>query len=248
MPGNRLDTELVARGLVDTRSKAQRLIRAGAVTVDGATAVKPSETVSAGAVIGVDKGDDYVSRGAYKLIGALDAFGPQGLPVPAGRLCLDIGASTGGFTDVLLRRGAERVIALDVGHGQLDPRIASDPRVTEMSGTNIRDVTPADLPYAPDYIVSDVSFISLTYLMDPIVALAAPGAQIVLLVKPQFEVGRAGLGKGGIVESDALRAKALEHVVSSAREHGLAVHAHADSPIAGTHGNREYLLWLSRRA
>lgn len=245
MPGNRLDTELVARGLVDTRSKAQRLIRAGAVTVDGATAAKPSEAVPAGAAIAVDKGDDYVSRGAYKLIGALDAFGPQGLPSPAGRMCLDIGASTGGFTDVLLRRGAERVIALDVGHGQLDPRIAGDPRVTEMSGTNIRDVTPADLPYAPDYIVSDVSFISLTYLMDPIAALGAPGAQIVLLVKPQFEVGRAGLGKGGIVESDALRLKALDTVVASARGHGLTVHAHADSPIAGTHGNREYLLWLS---
>ncbi|KAB8295546.1 TlyA family RNA methyltransferase [Bifidobacterium avesanii] len=238
--------ELVGRGLVDTRSKAQRLIRSGAVTVDGVPATKPSVSVSAASRIGVDKGDDYVSRGAYKLLGALDAFGPQGLPGPEGRRCLDIGASTGGFTDVLLRHGAERVIALDVGHGQLDPRIAGDPRVIEMSGANIRDVAPEDLPYAPDYIVSDVSFISLTYVMGPMARLAAPDAQIVLLVKPQFEVGREGLGKGGIVESGELRERALDKVTASACDHGFAVHAHADSPIAGTHGNREYLLWLSR--
>ena len=242
---NRLDVELVERGLVDTRSKAQRLVKSGAVLVDGDPVAKPSAVVDATADISVDKGDDYVSRGAYKLLGALDAFESQGLHDPRGRRCLDIGASTGGFTDVLLRGGAEQVIALDVGHGQLDPRIARDPRVIEMSGVNIRDVTPSDLPFAPDYIVSDVSFISLTYVMPSIAQLAAPDAQIVLLVKPQFEVGRGNLGKGGIVESEALREGALNKVADCAREQGLAVHAHAPSPIAGIHGNHEYLLWLT---
>ncbi|NMM99868.1 cell division protein FtsJ [Bifidobacterium sp. DSM 109958] len=244
--GDRLDARLVAQGLVDTRTKAQRLIREGRVLVDGTPVTKPSATPAPDAVLGVDKGDDYVSRGAYKLVGALDAFGPLGLPDPRGRRCLDIGASTGGFTDVLLRRGAGHVVALDVGHDQLDARIRRDPRVTDMSGVNIRDVEPDDLPYAPDYVVSDVSFISLTYVMAPIARLAAPGAQIVLLVKPQFEVGRAKLGRHGIVERESYRLEALDAVVASARDHGLTVRAHAPSPITGTHGNVEYLLWLTR--
>ena len=246
MSGERLDARLVALGLVDTRTKAQRLIRAGAVTVDGEAVTKPSATPGPDAAISVDKGDDYVSRGAYKLLGALEAFGPLGLPTPGGRLCLDIGASTGGFTDVLLRGGAARVVALDVGHGQLDARIRRDPRGTEMSGVNIRDVEATDLPYAPDYVVSDVSFISLTYVLGPIARLAAPGAEIVLLVKPQFEVGRAGLDRHGIVESEALRREALDTVIACATELGLHVRAHAPSPITGTHGNVEYLLWLTR--
>lgn len=191
MPLDRLDMMLVASGLVESRSKAQRLIKAGHVRVDGEAITKPSFMVKAGhCELAVDKGDDYVSRGAYKLLGAFKAFADDGLTGPQSLECLDIGASTGGFTDVLLRGGAARVVALDVGHGQLDPRIAGDSRVIEMSGVNIREVTADDLPYRPAMIVSDVSFISLTYVIPVIARIAAPGAQVVLLVKPQFEVGR----------------------------------------------------------
>lgn len=163
----RLDAALVARGLVATRSKAARLVKAGRVSVDGRTVARPAATVGPEARLAADLSDDYVSRGALKLVGAYQAFAPHGLPAPEGMDCLDIGASTGGFTEVLLRRGARRVIALDVGHGQLDPRIAGDPRVIEMSGTNIRDVAPGDLPYAPQVVVSDVSFISLSHVIPP---------------------------------------------------------------------------------
>ncbi|PWG65334.1 TlyA family RNA methyltransferase [Bifidobacterium callitrichidarum] len=243
-PLDRLDMMLVASGLVESRAKAQRLIKAGHVRVDGETVTKPSFMVKAGhSELAVDKGDDYVSRGAYKLLGAFSAFADDGLLGPEGLECLDIGASTGGFTDVLLRRGAAKVIALDVGHGQLDPRIAGDDRVIEMSGVNIREVEADDLPYRPQMIVSDVSFISLTYVIPVIARIAAPGAQIVLLVKPQFEVGREGLGKNGIVEDETLRRQALDTVVACAERHGLTVAATADSPITGTHGNAEYLLY-----
>lgn len=244
MPLDRLDMMLVASGLVESRAKAQRLIKAGHVRVDGATVTKPSFMVKAGhSELAVDKGDDYVSRGAYKLKGAFEAFADAGLTGPQGLECLDIGASTGGFTDVLLREGAAKVIALDVGHGQLDPRIAGDPRVIEMSGVNIREVEPDDLPFRPRMIVSDVSFISLTYVIPVIARIAAPGADVVLLVKPQFEVGREGLGKNGIVEDASLRQRALDDVTDCARRCGLDVVATADSPIAGTHGNVEYLLY-----
>ena len=163
-------------------------------------------------------------EGAYRLSGAFETFAGNGLTGPEGLECLDIGASTGGFTDVLLRRGAAKVVALDVGHGQLDPRIANDEHVIEMSGVNIRrEVEADDLPYRPAMIVSDVSFISLTYVIPVIARIAAPGAQIVLLVKPQFEVGRAGLGKNGIVEDPALRERALHDVVACAEQHGLDV-------------------------
>ncbi|NEG55747.1 TlyA family RNA methyltransferase [Bifidobacterium sp. SMA15] len=242
---DRLDLWLVAGGVVDSRSKAQRLIKGGHVTVNGRTVTKPAYAIgdATHTRIVVDKGDDYVSRGAYKLVGAFERFAEDGLPEPEGLDCLDIGASTGGFTQVLLRRGAGRVIALDVGHGQLDPRVADDPRVIEMSGVNIRDVTADDLPYRPGMIVSDVSFISLTYVIPVIAGLAAPGAHIVLLVKPQFEVGRAGLDRHGVVVSEALRAKALDDVVACAGDHGLRVVATAPSPIEGTHGNAEWLLY-----
>ncbi|RHJ26834.1 TlyA family RNA methyltransferase [Bifidobacterium longum] len=245
---DRLDMMLVASGLVESRAKAQRLIKAGHVRVDGETITKPSFMVKAGhSELAVDKGDDYVSRGAYKLLGAFETFAGNGLTGPEGLECLDIGASTGGFTDVLLRGGAAKVVALDVGHGQLDPRIANDEHVIEMSGVNIREVEADDLPYRPAMIVSDVSFISLTYVIPVIARIAAPGAQIVLLVKPQFEVGRAGLGKNGIVEDPALRERALHDVVACAEQHGLDVVATADSPIIGTHGNEEYLLYAVLR-
>lgn len=156
---------------------------------------------------------------------------------------MDIGASTGGFCDVLLRNDAAQVIALDVGHGQLDQKIAHDDRIIEMSGVNIRDVYAEDLPYCPEMIVSDVSFISLTYVIPVIARIAAPQAQIVLLVKPQFEVGKGNLGKNGIVESQELREQALSSVVACAERNGLDVRATTVSPIEGTHGNIEYLLY-----
>ena len=221
----RLDVLIVGLGLVPSRSKAQRLIRDGHVLVDGVAVTKPAANVATASSITVDKGDDYVSRGAYKLIGAFDEFSGRGLPSPRGLRCLDIGASTGGFCDVLLRRGAAQVIALDVGHGQLDSRIARDPRIIEMSGVNIRDVTAANLPYRPDMIVSDVSFISLTYVI-PVIARIA-----------------GNLGKGGIVEDRHLRDQALETVVDCANQHGLTVAGTAPSPIEGTHGNTEFLLF-----
>lgn len=242
----RLDSALVERGLVSTRSKASRLIKAGKVTVDGRVVGKPSAVVEPGTALAVDKGDDYVSRGAIKLVGAFEAFADRGLKDPTGKDCLDIGASTGGFTEVLLRRGARHVVALDVGHGQLAPRIAADPRVTDMSGANIRDITSDDLPYRPECIVSDVSFISLTYVLPVVADIAAPGADIVLLVKPQFEVGKGNLGKNGVVEREDLRRWALDHVLACARANGLAVRSTAPSPIVGTHGNKEYLLYASR--
>lgn len=239
----RLDVALVERGVVDSRSKARRLIDDGKVKVNGVAAVKPSVKVSDNDEIDADLGDDYVSRGAYKLVGAFERFASAGLVSARGLDCLDIGASTGGFCDVLLRRGAAHVIALDVGHGQLDPRIAHDGRIIEMSGVNIRDVEANDLPYRPSMIVSDVSFISLTYVIPVIARVAAPGAQIVLLVKPQFEVGKGNLGKNGIVESEALREQALDTVVACAKANGLDVRATTVSPIEGTHGNIEYLLY-----
>ena len=191
----RLDVALLERGLTDSRSKAQRLIADGKVSVNGVTVTKASAKVGGDDVIAADRGDGYVSRGAYKLVGAFERFADVGLRSAQGLRCLDIGASTGGFCDVLLRNDAAQVIALDVGHGQLDPKIAHDDRIIEMSGVNIRDVYAEDLPYRPEMIVSDVSFISLTYVIPVIARIAAPQAQIVLLVKPQFEVGKGNLGK-----------------------------------------------------
>ena len=239
----RLDVALLERGLTDSRSKAQRLIADGKVSVNGVTVTKASAKVGGDDVIAADRGDGYVSRGAYKLVGAFERFADVGLRSVQGLRCLDIGASTGGFCDVLLRRGAAHVIALDVGHGQLDPRIAGNERIIEMSGVNIRDVEADDLPYRPSMIVSDVSFISLTYVIPVIARIAAPGAHVVLLVKPQFEVGKGNLGKNGIVESETLRKQALDTVTACAKANGLDVRATAVSPIEGTHGNIEYLLY-----
>ena len=242
---DRLDRILPAQGLTDSRARAQALIRQGRVTVNDHLASKPAQSVQPGDVILLDPGDDYASRGALKLEGALTTFAAQGMPDPRDRLCLDIGASTGGFTDVLLRHGARRVIALDVGHGQLLERIAADPRVVDMSGVNIREVQPGDLPYSAEYVVSDVSFISLTYVIPVLPGLLAPDANCLLLVKPQFEVGRSLLGHHGIVTDEDCRQEALERVLACAREHGFAVRATMPSPITGAHGNVEYLLWLS---
>lgn len=243
----RLDKAIQDLGLSDSRSRAQWLILEGSVRLSGVVCTKPSAKVKAGDVVQVDKGPDYASRGAYKLAGAFGAFEPMGLPSPEGRLCLDIGASTGGFTDLLLRKGASRVIALDVGEDQLLDRIAQDPRVIGMSGVNIRDVVPEDLPYRPDYVVSDVSFISLTYVIPVIPALVAPGTQCILLIKPQFEVGRTLLGHHGVVTEEDRRVQAVERVTRCALESGFEVKGQVPSPITGAHGNVEYLLWLSKR-
>ncbi|KFF30816.1 FtsJ-like methyltransferase domain [Bifidobacterium bombi DSM 19703] len=241
----RLDVALVRKGLASSRSKAQRLIREGRVLIGSLPVDKPSALVDERARLRLVEGEDYVSRGAYKLLGAFERFARLGLGSPEGRECLDIGASTGGFTDVLLRMGARRVVALDVGHGQLDPVIARDPRVVQMSGVNIRDVTVSDLPCPPELVVSDVSFISLTYVIPIIASVVAPHADVVLLVKPQFEVGRGNLGSGGIVENPELRMQALRKVCDCASAHGLRVVSTCDSPITGAHGNREYLLYAS---
>ena len=237
----RLDVLLVKKGLAPSREKAKAVIMAGSVYVDGQKEDKAGTgfDVSKIKLEVRDHTMKYVSRGGLKLEKAMQVF-----PLtPEGKVCMDIGASTGGFCDVLLRNDAAQVIALDVGHGQLDPKIAHDDRIIEMSGVNIRDVYAEDLPYRPEMIVSDVSFISLTYVIPVIARIAAPQAQIVLLVKPQFEVGKGNLGKNGIVESQELREQALSSVVACAERNGLDVRATTVSPIEGTHGNIEYLLY-----
>lgn len=246
-PLTRVDRRLFDLGLVESRSKAQTLIRHGHITINGRPVRRASTLVGVDDDLHVVSSDDYVSRGAYKLVGAFDAFRGQGLSAPEGLLCLDIGASTGGFCDVLLRRGAHRVIALDVGHGQLSARIAHDPRIIEMSGVNIREVTATMLPFEPQMVVSDLSFISLTYVIPVIERIAADNAAVVLLVKPQFEVGKGHLGKHGVVADPKLREEALQTVITCCRRHGLDVRGSAPSPITGNAGNVEYLLYATRR-
>ncbi|SEJ70150.1 TlyA family RNA methyltransferase [Demequina mangrovi] len=240
----RLDRALVARGLVTSRTRAQELIAAGAVEVDGVAVVKASLDVADDARVEVTADDGYVSRAAHKLIGALDAC-PE-LDVD-GRTCLDVGASTGGFTQVLLERGAALVHAIDVGHGQLAPRIADDARVIAREGLNARELVAADLTGPPpDLVVADVSFISLTLLLTPIVGVLADDADLLLMVKPQFEVGKDRLGRGGVVTDPGDRARAVMSVASAMMSAGLAVHRIARSTLPGPHGNVEFFVWASR--
>jgi 23S rRNA (cytidine1920-2'-O)/16S rRNA (cytidine1409-2'-O)-methyltransferase len=235
----RLDIEMARRGLAESRETARRLIMAGRVRVDSRPADKPDLQVNAESNITVVGSDpEYASRGAYKLIAALDAFAIE----VAGRRALDVGASTGGFTDVLLKRGAAHVIALDVGYGQIAERLRTDPRVTVRDRTNVRLVEPRTLPYLPDLVTIDTSFISLRIVIPAVLALVAAKAEIIALVKPQFEVGKGKVGKGGIVRDDALRRTALEGVLSFARRAGLEIVGSIDSPIAGARGNREFLV------
>jgi 23S rRNA (cytidine1920-2'-O)/16S rRNA (cytidine1409-2'-O)-methyltransferase len=187
-------------------------------------------------------GPRWVGRAAHKLVAALDTWAADGLTVE-GRRCVDVGASTGGFTQVLLARGAARVVAVDVGHGQLVPEVADDPRVDERSGTTVRGLTAADLGGAADLVVADLSFISLSLVMGDLAGLLGTDADLVLLVKPQFEVGRGRLNGQGVVTDPRDRTRALEQVVAAVREHGLHVHGIRTSPISGTSGNTEYLLW-----
>lgn len=234
----RLDLEMTRRGLATSREGAQRLIMAGRVRLNSRPVAKPDIRVDQDSQISVIATDrDYASRGGHKLAAALDQF-----PIAVeGRDALDVGASTGGFTDVLLKRGAARVIALDVGYGQLAETLRRDPRVTVMDRTNIRLVAPGDLPYQPDLVVIDTSFISLKLVLPAVIAVAATPAEIVALIKPQFEVGKGKVGKGGIVREDSLRLQALTEVIAFARSIGLESLGTSESPITGATGNREYL-------
>jgi 23S rRNA (cytidine1920-2'-O)/16S rRNA (cytidine1409-2'-O)-methyltransferase len=236
----RLDIALVLRGLAPTRSRARDLIQRGLVTVDGAPVVKPAALVRETAGIEVSGSEsDLVSRGAVKLRAALETFGFS----PAGRIALDVGASTGGFTQTLLARGATKVYAVDVGHGQLHPSLTSDPRVISHEGTDARSLTSALISEPVTAIVADVSFISLEKALPQALSLASPGAWLVTLVKPQFEVGRAHIGKGGIVRDEAAQRAAVERIAHWLAEGGRwRVRAPIPSPIAGGSGNTEFLL------
>lgn len=238
----RLDELLVSRGLSASRSRARDQILRGCVFLGGAAETKPARKVAPDAAVEVrDPAGGYVSRSALKLIAGLDVSGFD----VAGCHALDVGASTGGFTQVLLERGAARSVALDVGIDQLADILRNDPRVIVMEGVNARDLEADDLPYAPDLIVSDVSFISLRLVLPPVLKLAASGARGVFLFKPQFEVGRDGLGKGGIVRGDADVEGALAAVLDVIRDAGWQIDAVCDAPIAGGDGNRERLIAAS---
>ncbi|MFF3564102.1 TlyA family RNA methyltransferase [Streptomyces sp. NPDC002574] len=247
MARRRLDAELVRRNLARSREHAGQLIAAGRVTVGGTTATKSATQVetSAAVVVAEDGSDpDYVSRGGHKLAGALAAFVPLGLAVE-GRRALDAGASTGGFTDVLLRNGAAHVVAVDVGYGQLAWSLQSDERVTVKDRTNVRELTLEQIDGRPaDIVVGDLSFIPLGLVLPALVRCSAPDADLVLMVKPQFEVGRERLGSGGVVRSSQLRAEAVRQVAGQAAGLGLGVLGVTASPLPGPSGNVEYFLWL----
>ncbi len=240
----RLDQALVDRGLAPTRSQARDLVKRGCVRVSGQPAGKPGQVVAMSDSIEVEPGaQPYVSRGGLKLSAALDAFGFDA----AGCVALDVGASTGGFTHVLLERGARRVFAVDVGHGQLHGAIAADPRVTSLEGVDARSLDRGVIDEAPGAIVADVSFVSLTKALEAAIGLAAPRAWLVALIKPQFEVGREAIGKGGIVRDDAARDAAIENVRDwLSQRPGWRVVGLLPSPIAGGSGNLEMLIGACR--
>lgn len=232
----RLDALMVERGLAESRTQAQALVLAGLVRGHA----KPGEQVAEDAELELEGRPPYVSRGGAKLAHALDAFALD----PAGLDCLDVGASTGGFTDVLLQRGAARVVALDVGHGQLHERLRRDARVTALERTNARSLL--ELPFAPQVVVCDVSFISIRLALPPALALAAPGWRAAVLVKPQFEAGRGEVGKGGVVRDDAVRARVVRDVAVAALGWGASTLGAVDSGLPGPKGNRELFLHLAQ--
>jgi 23S rRNA (cytidine1920-2'-O)/16S rRNA (cytidine1409-2'-O)-methyltransferase len=233
----RLDVLLVERGLAESRAQAQALVLAGRVPGYD----KPGTQVDDAAALEVERPPPYVSRGGEKLAPALDAFGVD----PSGRDCLDVGASTGGFTDVLLQRGAARVIALDVGYGQLHERVRRDERVTVLERTNARGLR--ELPFAPQLIVADVSFISLKLVLPPVLELAGPQWEAVVLVKPQFEAGRSEVGKGGVVRDVAVRRRVVREIVDAALGWEAETVGVVNSPLPGPKGNREVFLHLVHR-
>jgi len=234
----RIDQLLCDRGLAESRQKAQALLLAGAVKVSGQRVDKPGAQVDAGAAIEVEAGLPYVSRGGVKLAGALDYFKID----VSGQVCLDVGSSTGGFTDCLLQRGALRVHAVDTGHGQLHWKLRNDPRVVRHEGINARYLKPADLGEAVEMVVCDVSFISVTLILPVLPPLLTPMARAVVLIKPQFEVGREQVGRGGIVRDPALHAGVCDKVGAAARTLGWETEI-MESPILGAEGNKEFLLY-----
>jgi 23S rRNA (cytidine1920-2'-O)/16S rRNA (cytidine1409-2'-O)-methyltransferase len=245
MARRRLGAELVRRRLARSRDHARELIEAGAVKVKGAVATKPATQVEeADPIVVGDVDDGYVSRGAHKLIGALDAFSEV---MVVARDCLDAGASTGGFTQVLLERGAARVLAVDVGYGQLAWPVRTDPRVSVLERTNVRSLTVGDVAFRPSLVVADLSFIPLELVLPALAGVATEDADWVLMVKPQFEVGRAAVGDG-VVRDPVLRRSAVRGVADAARALGLEVRDVAASPLPGPSGNVEYFLWLARGA
>jgi 23S rRNA (cytidine1920-2'-O)/16S rRNA (cytidine1409-2'-O)-methyltransferase len=260
----RLDAELVRRGLARSRDQAADLIAAGRVAVAGQQAAKPATQVAVDAPITVEQasdGPDYVSRGGHKLAGALETFSSMGAEsaagqahrsgthglVVAGKRCLDAGASTGGFTDVLLRAGAAHVLAVDVGYGQLAWSLQTDERVTVLDRVNVRNLSPGQVAPPPELVVADLSFISLTMVLPALAACAADGADFLLMVKPQFEVGKDKAGSG-VVRDPELRAAAVASVARAAAGLGLGVAGITASPLPGPSGNVEYFLWLRRGA
>jgi 23S rRNA (cytidine1920-2'-O)/16S rRNA (cytidine1409-2'-O)-methyltransferase len=236
----RLDQLLVERGLFASREQARRAIMAGEVEVAGRRADKPSTAVDLLADLGVRAREPFVSRAGRKLAAALDHFGVD----PRGRVCLDAGASTGGFTDCLLQRGAARVYALDVGYGQLDARLRADPRVVVMERTNVRHLRPGDLPELCSLATADLSFISLAKVLPALVAQVAEDGRLLVLVKPQFEAGRGQVGKGGIVRDEARRRRVIAAALDGFAGLGLEVLGTFDSPLAGAGGNRETFALL----
>ena len=242
MPKRRLDTLLAERGLYETRSRAAAAVMAGDVRIGDRPADKPGQMVPDDAPVSVSVPQQHVSRGGIKLENALEGFGVD----PSGRACLDVGASTGGFTDCLLQRGARCVIALDVAYGELHWRIRQDPRVTVLERRNARDLRPDELPYAPDLVVVDVSFISLAKVLPAVLAAAAPVRDVLALVKPQFEAGREAVSRGGVVRSADDRRRALVEVGRIARESlGASVLGYVSSGLPGPAGNRESFVWLA---
>ncbi|QPK93736.1 TlyA family RNA methyltransferase [Actinomyces sp. zg-332] len=243
----RIDAELVRRGLARSRQHALQLIVDGLVYVDGGQVTKPARQISPAQAVVVKESaeNDYVSRGAFKLAGALEYLGEKA-PNISGKLCLDAGASTGGFTDVLLRNNAEKVIAADVGYGQLAWKLQSDSRVIVKDRTNLRYITKADLEYTPEIIVGDLSFISLTLLIEPLVGISAKECDFLLMVKPQFEVGKEKLPHGGVVKNPKDHMEAIKTVAQCAIENGLKIYAVAPSPLPGPSGNVEYFLAMNK--
>lgn len=239
----RADQILVARGLFDTRARARAAIEAGRVKADGRAVAKPSEQIAEDAVIEAEAAHRFVGRGALKLDHALTLW-----PVPvAGRVALDIGASTGGFTEVCLERGAARVFAVDVGYGQMHARVAADPRVTRLERTDARDLKPDLIPQPPELIVCDASFISLSKVLPAALKLAAPDADLITLVKPQFEAdGPKSVGKKGVVKDPEAHAAAVARVRDWLEGQGWSVQAVTESPVTGGDGNVEFLLWARR--
>jgi 23S rRNA (cytidine1920-2'-O)/16S rRNA (cytidine1409-2'-O)-methyltransferase len=239
---SRLDLLIVKRGLAPTRERARAIILAGQVTVNGQVVSKAGAAVAADAEIDLLKPDHpYVGRGGVKLAHALDAFHVN----PNGRTALDVGASTGGFTDVLLRRGAARVIALDVGHGQLDWKLRNDPRVLVREGVNARSLTAHDVPYRVTLVTIDVAFISLKHILPPLPAFLESPSDVVALVKPQFEAGRDEVGKHGLVTDPAVHEAVIARITEAAEALGFHRTAMTPSPITGATGNREFFLHLT---